>query len=71
MYLNDNYPLAFKLEMLPETLTTMGYNLNPETPETLAFQMAGCVLFVAPMLIIYMILQRWFIESIDRVGITG
>ena len=49
----------------------MGYYLNPETPETLAFQMAGCVLFVAPMLIIYMILQRKFIESIDRVGITG
>lgn len=71
MYLNDNYPLAMQLDMLPTNLTTMGYYLNPETPETLAFQMAGCVLFVTPMLIIYMILQRWFIESIDRVGITG
>lgn len=71
MYLNDDYPLAMSLNMLPTTLTTMGYYLNPETPETLAFQMAGCVLFVAPMLIVYMILQRRFIESIDRVGITG
>ena len=71
MYLNEKYPLAMQLELLPTTLTTMGYYLNPETPETLAFQMAGCVLFVAPMLIIYMILQRKFIESIDRVGITG
>lgn len=71
MYLNSEYPLAMQLELLPTTLTTMGYYLNPETPETLAFQMAGCVLFVTPMLIIYMILQRKFIESIDRVGITG
>jgi len=71
MYLNAEYPLAMQLDLLPTTLTTMGYYLNPETPETLAFQMAGCVLFVTPMLIIYMILQRKFIESIDRVGITG
>ena len=71
MYLNNEYPLAMQLNLLPDNLTTMGYYLNPETPETLAFQMAGCVLFVTPMLIIYMILQRRFIESIDRVGITG
>ena len=71
MYLNNEYPLAMQLNLLPTNLTTMGYYLNPETPETLAFQMAGCVLFVTPMLIIYMILQRKFIESIDRVGITG
>ncbi len=71
MYLNEDYPLAMQLNLLPTNLTTMGYYLNPETPETLAFQMAGCVLFVTPMLIIYMILQRRFIESIDRVGITG
>ena len=71
MYLDVDTPLAIALDRLPETLTTMGYYLNPETPETLAFQMAGCVLFVAPMLIVYMILQRKFIESIDRVGITG
>jgi multiple sugar transport system permease protein len=32
---------------------------------------AACILFIAPMLIVYMIVQRWFIESIDRVGITG
>ena len=71
MYLNKEYPLAMQLNLLPTNLTTMGYYLNPETPETLAFQMAGSVLFVTPMLIIYMILQRRFIESIDRVGITG
>lgn len=71
MYLNKSATLALSLNQLPTTLTTLGYYLNPETPETLAFQMAGCVLFVVPMLIVYMILQRRFIESIDRIGITG
>lgn len=71
MYLDADSTLAIALDQLPDTLTTLGYRLNPETPETLAFQMAGCVLFVAPMLIVYMFLQRKFIESIDRVGITG
>ena len=42
-----------------------------ELPQTLPGLMAGCVLFIVPMLIVYMIVQRWFIESIDRVGITG
>lgn len=71
MYLDADTTLAIALDRLPNTLSTLGYRLNPETPETLAFQMAGCVLFIAPMLIVYMILQRKFIESIDRVGITG
>lgn len=71
MYLSDNYPLAMQLDMLPNNLSLLGYYLNENQPETLAYQMAGCVLFVTPMLLVYMVLQRWFIESIDRVGITG
>ena len=33
--------------------------------------MAGCLMFIAPMLLLYLILQKWFIKSIDRVGIVG
>lgn len=33
--------------------------------------MAACLLFVLPMLIIYLIIQKKFVKSIDRVGITG
>ena len=33
--------------------------------------MAACVLFVAPMLVLYILLQRKFIQSIDKIGITG
>lgn len=71
MYMHSNFPLAVMLERMPTRLGTFGYMLNDKYPETMAFLMAGCVLFVTPVLIMYIIVQRWFIESIDRVGITG
>lgn len=36
-----------------------------------AIRMAATILIILPMLIIYFILQRWFIEGIDKTGITG
>ena len=33
--------------------------------------MAACLLFILPMLTMYLVLQRFFIKSIDRVGIVG
>ncbi|MBE6781760.1 MAG: carbohydrate ABC transporter permease [Ruminococcaceae bacterium] len=69
MYMKDNYPLAVQLERIQTYLTARGYTYHNR--DTMAIMMAGCVLFIIPMLIFYMILQRRFIESIDRVGITG
>lgn len=71
MYLTKGYPLAVWLTMMPKMLPTMGHSLVPSQPETAGILMAGCLMFVAPMLIIYCFVQKWFIESIDRVGITG
>jgi multiple sugar transport system permease protein len=34
-------------------------------------KMAGMIYIIIPVLIVYFILQRWFIEGIDRSGITG
>ena len=33
--------------------------------------MAGTVLSVLPLMILYFIMQRYFVESIDNAGITG
>jgi multiple sugar transport system permease protein len=33
--------------------------------------MAGTLLSILPLLIMYFVLQRYFVESIDRTGITG
>lgn len=71
MYMTENYPLAVWLTMMPKNLPGHGYALVPSQPESTSVLMAGCLLFIIPVLIIYIIVQRWFIESIDRVGITG
>ncbi|RAP73816.1 carbohydrate ABC transporter permease [Paenibacillus montanisoli] len=36
-----------------------------------AIKMAGTMLTIAPLLIVYFVLQRWFVEGVDRSGITG
>ena len=66
MFMGENYPLSVKLSTLADDITTRNIWYN-----TGVFVLAGCVLFVVPLLIVYMVLQRWFIESVDRVGITG
>lgn len=61
MYNKANPPLAVKLD----------YVRNELLKDSRAAGMAACLLFIAPMLIMYMILQRKFVQSIDRVGIVG
>lgn len=36
-----------------------------------SISMAGTLLSILPLLIMYLVLQRYFVESIDRAGITG
>lgn len=36
-----------------------------------SISMAGTMLSILPVLLLYFVLQRYFVESIDRVGITG
>ncbi|MBR2043267.1 MAG: carbohydrate ABC transporter permease [Clostridia bacterium] len=71
MYMNDAeaMPLAVRLSNIQAVMTTL-HNVWGGAKLT-ATQCAACILFIAPMLIMYIILQRKFVKSIDRVGITG
>lgn len=75
MYLYaDKWPLAVKLDRItePEAMQAlMRVEFGPSAPETIAVVMAACLMFIVPVLIMYMILQKQFVKSIDRVGITG
>lgn len=66
LYFNDKYPLSVKLSQLSSMMLT-SYSLD----DNIGIRMAACLLFIIPVLIVYIFLQRNFIKSIDRVGIVG
>lgn len=68
MYTSEDYPLAVALSQIETVVkNTISSNVNM----IYSIAMAACIIFVMPLLLIYMILQKKFIQSIDRIGITG
>ena len=68
-FLDESRPLAVVIGNLTALLAQIGINSgDPLYPAAIC---AGCILFVIIPLVFYMIVQRKFVRSIDRVGITG
>ena len=67
--MSDNRPLASVMANLQAIIRMLG--TFPEKPEYPAYVSAACIIYIAVPLVLYMIVQRWFVRSIDRVGITG
>jgi len=65
LFFNEKYPLAVRLQQLGTSAIGLGMNIDR------GLTMAACLIFILPVLIMYIILQRKFIQSIDRVGIVG
>jgi multiple sugar transport system permease protein len=83
-YWNETYITVIFLEggiqTLPMQLTkfTQAYeNLYPPGMVNIfdrlneAVKLAGTFLNVLPLLVMYFIMQRWFVESVERTGVTG
>ena len=66
MFLTDNYPLSVQLENLPQLLLHVVGGMQVK-----AVLLSACGLFLLPMIIFYIVLQRKFIVSITTSGITG
>ena len=72
MYMTGNYPLAVKLASIDDALKLSSLFKGASANSMMnASKMAGCLLFIIPILIFYLCIQRKFVKSIDRVGITG
>ena len=72
LFFTDQFPLAVALAQIRSGLqNTMGYNqfANPLLIRNIL--MAACLIFMLPMLVMYAVLQKYFIRSINRVGIIG
>lgn len=59
----DNFATNFS--SYQQTATAGATNLNE------SINMAGTLLSILPLMLLYFVLQRHFVESIDRTGITG
>ncbi len=82
-YWNETYTAALylgdKLTTLPlqlsqfvaayERMYPVGVQVRDRLNE--AIKMAGTLLTITPLLVVYFILQKWFVEGVDRTGITG
>lgn len=60
-------PLSVMLSSVTTSLSNLRISPNAQIP----YVCAACLLFILPMLIMFVILQKKFIQSIDRVGIVG
>lgn len=69
LYFSKDFPLAVRLSDIGTRLSTLGV-VNSVTSYN-GIIMAASLLFILPMLIMYMILQKRFVKSIDRIGIVG
>ena len=73
MFYNDADTIALQVSNLYSTISSW---LNGGTPtgipqDFMVWIEAGCLLSLIPIVIIYCFLQRYFIEGIERSGITG
>ncbi len=71
MYFNEPKTLSVALAMLKDVLRGQGLDVYTN-PYVIVTQMqAACMLTILPLLILYIFLQRYFTESIERTGLVG
>lgn len=69
-FLGDNKTLAIALAFLRSAFSSDDQQVN-SVFESLAKMQAGALLFILPLLILYIFMQRYFTESIERSGLVG
>lgn len=68
-FLSEDAPLSMVMNFLDTYLQQIG--IYKGWPEYSSLVSAACLIYIAIPLVLYMIFQRKFVRSIDRVGITG
>ncbi|RXZ83213.1 carbohydrate ABC transporter permease [Paenibacillaceae bacterium] len=73
MYLaNDFQPLSIRLTMLEQVLnpTMLGQTRVIDNPIMESTNMAAAFMIILPPIIIFIILQKWFVSGIERTGLV-
>jgi multiple sugar transport system permease protein len=69
---NDLTTILLQLQQFEQTYEAM-YPVTENSPNRIneGIKMAGTIISILPLLLIYFFLQRYFVESVDRTGIAG
>lgn len=75
-FMNDTRPLTVELSAIAESMYSLGMTnsmlgVQGAVSTYRTYVMSGCLLVVVVPLVIYLFLQRYFIESVERTGIVG
>jgi len=62
--------LPLQLQIFVQSFNEM-FARQPDVNVNEGLEMAGTFLTILPLLVLYFILQRWFVESVDKSGIAG
>ena len=68
MYFNKTQNISIALQGLTRNLSDL---LMQNTNETSVRAQAGCLLTILPLLIVFIFLQKYFTEGLERTGIVG
>ena len=73
MYTSNNWTLAAEIREISQVIGRWAQAHNVTFDQQLSYgaPLAACLMYIAPPTIVYLFLQRKFIQSIDRVGIVG
>ena len=73
MYTTNNFTLSSQLYNVETVVVlwarSIGLNIDPT--QNYGVSLCASILFIIPPLVMYLLIQRKFIQSIDRVGIVG
>jgi len=76
LYIDGARTLPLQLSRFAASFREQFGNVDPNAEDFVdrineAIYMAGTLISIAPLLLMYFGLQKWFVESVDRSGITG
>ena len=72
MFFNDPYTIAMEIDKLGTTVMKfLTGEVNGMASDYLVYIEAGCLMSLLPILIMYIILQKQFIEGVERSGLAN
>ena len=71
MYFTDSQTLAMALGTLQSLLRSSGHEIYKDPYSVVVQMQSACVLTIAPLILLFIIMQRKLTESIDKTGIVG